>query len=58
MEREKFNFLFEHSPDLKLAYTFREELTSIFELNLTVEEGKDRLIKWYHKVRGNPDLLR
>ena len=53
MEREKLNFLFEHSPDLKLAYTFREELTSIFELNLTVEEGKDRLIKWYHKVRGS-----
>jgi transposase len=53
MEREKLNFLFEHSPDLKLAYTFREELTSIFELNLTVEEGKDRLIKWCNKVRGS-----
>ena len=44
-EREKLNCLFEHSPDLKLAYTFREELTSILERNLTVEEGKDRLIK-------------
>ncbi|MBC8506258.1 MAG: ISL3 family transposase [Chloroflexi bacterium] len=51
MEREKLNLLFEHSPDLKLAYTFREELTSIFELNLTVEEGKNRLIKWCNKVR-------
>jgi len=50
-EREKLNFFFEHSLDLKLAYTFREELTSIFELNLTVEEGKDRLIKWCNKVR-------
>lgn len=53
MEREKLNFLFEHSPDLKLAYTFREELTSILELNLTVEEGKDRLLKWCNKVRGS-----
>lgn len=51
IEREKLNLLFEHAPDLKLAYTFREELTSIFELNLTVDEGKDRLIKWCHKVR-------
>ncbi|MCP4361887.1 MAG: ISL3 family transposase [Chloroflexi bacterium] len=51
IEREKLKLLFEHSPELKLAYTFREELTSIFELNLTVDEGKDRLIKWGHKVR-------
>lgn len=51
IEREKLNFLFEYSPDLKLAYTFREELTSIFELNMTVGEGKDRLIKWRNKVR-------
>jgi transposase len=53
MEREQLNFLFEYSPDLKLAYTFREELTSIFELNLTVVEGKDRLIKWSSKVRSS-----
>lgn len=50
-EREKLNLFFEHSPDLKLAYTFREELTAIFELNLSVEEGKDRIIKWSKKVR-------
>ena len=53
IEREQLNFLFEHSPDLKLAYTFREELTSIFELNLTVDKGKDRLIKWSNKVRSS-----
>lgn len=50
-ERKKLNLLFEFSPDLKLAYTFREELTSIFELNLTVEDGKNRLLKWRDKVR-------
>jgi transposase len=36
---------------LKLAYTFREELTAIFEMNLTVEAGKNRLLKWRDKVR-------
>ena len=49
-EREQLNLFFEHSPDLKLAYTFREELTAIFELNLTVEEGKNRIIQWSKKV--------
>ena len=50
-EREKLKLFFEYSPNLKSAYTFREELTSIFELDLTVEEGKDRLVKWSNKVR-------
>jgi transposase len=49
-ERKKLNLLFDYSPDLKLAYTFREELTSIFEMNLTAEEGKRRLLKWRDKV--------
>jgi len=49
-ERKKLNLLFDYSPHLKLAYTFREELTSIFEMNLTVEEGKRRLLKWRDKV--------
>jgi transposase len=50
VERKKLNLLFAYSPELKLAYSFREELTSIFELNLTVEDGKNRLIKWRDKV--------
>jgi transposase len=49
-ERKKLNLLFEYSPVLKLAYTFREELTAIFERNLTVEDGKNRLLKWQDKV--------
>lgn len=51
VERKKLNLLFAYSPELKLAYSFREELTSIFELNLTVEDGKNRLLKWRDKVR-------
>jgi len=50
-ERKKLNRLFEYSPELKLTYTFREELTAIFELQLTKEEGQERLIKWRDKVR-------
>jgi transposase len=48
--RRKLNLLFEHSPDLKLAYTLREELTAIFEMSLTRAEGKMRLEKWRDKV--------
>ena len=50
-ERKKLRRLFEYTPKLKLAYTFREELTAIFEMQLTVEEAKQRLLKWAAKVR-------
>jgi len=49
-EQEKLDQLFEYSPELKLAYTFREELTSIFELPLTKEEAKQQIIEWKNKV--------
>jgi transposase len=50
-ERQKLRRLFEYSPGLKLAYTFREELTAIFEMRLTQEEARKRLIKWADKIR-------
>jgi transposase len=50
-ERKKLRRLFEFSPELKLAYSFREELNSIFEMLLTKEEGKERLLKWRDKVQ-------
>jgi transposase len=50
-EQKKLERLFEHSPDLKLAYTFREELTSIFEMQLTKEEAKESILAWQDKVR-------
>ena len=50
-ERKKLRRLFEFSPELKLAYSFREELSSIFEMLLTKEEGKERLLKWRDKVQ-------
>jgi transposase len=49
-ERKRLRRLFEYSPKLKLAYTLREELTAIFEMRLTREEAKKRLLKWADKV--------
>jgi transposase len=50
-ERKKLNRLFDYSPELKLAYTLREELTAIFEMQLTKKEAKRRLTKWRDKVK-------
>ena len=52
-ERKKLRRLFTYSPKLKLAYTFREELTAIFELPLTKQDAKIRLLNWADKVRGS-----
>ncbi len=57
-ERKKLRRLFEYSPKLKLAYTFREELTAIFEMQLTKDEAKKRLLKWAESPPQRTDLLR
>ncbi len=49
-EKEKRNRFFEYSPELKLAYNFREDLTTIFEMNLTKEEGKKKLLVWKDNI--------
>ncbi|MCD4739417.1 MAG: ISL3 family transposase [Anaerolineae bacterium] len=49
-ERTRLRLLFEYSPKLKVGYTLREELTSIFDTQLAREEGQKRLIKWRDKV--------
>ena len=50
-EQEKLNRLFRYSPKLKLAYDFREDLTSIFEMQLTKDEAKKSLLEWQNKVQ-------
>jgi len=50
-ERTKLRRLFEYAPELKSAYTFREELTAIFERQLTKDQAIQRLLKWAGKVR-------
>lgn len=49
-EQEKLERIFKLSPNLKLAYDFREELTSIFELPLTKEEAQECILDWQNKV--------
>lgn len=43
--------LFQYSPDLHQAYTLREELTALFNLDLNPIEGQHRLEKWMAKVK-------
>ena len=50
-ERQKLQRLFEYAPDLKQAYTFREELSAIFQMPLTRDEALIRLRRWQEKVR-------
>jgi len=44
------NRLFERSPSLQQAYTLREELTAIFEQNLTKAEATDKIKQWQEQV--------
>ena len=50
-DRQKLRRLFEYAPQLKAAYTLREELTAIFEMPLSAAEARTRLLKWAAKVR-------
>jgi transposase len=49
-ERQALRRLFAHSPTLHQAYTFREELTAIFNQQLSVVEAEHRLEAWIRKV--------
>ena len=45
--------LFEHSPCLKMAYEFCQDLTAIFDTQLSKREGKRQIWKWIQKVRAS-----
>ena len=49
-DQVRLRTLFSHSPTLHQAYTLREELTAIFNLNLSLPEGQRRLQTWAAKV--------
>lgn len=49
-DRLALRALFAHSPALHQAYTFREELTAIFNLDLSPEQAQARLSAWVKKV--------
>lgn len=49
-ERRSLRRLFLHTPALHQAYTFREELTSIFNQDLSIAEAELHLWTWIKKV--------
>jgi transposase len=51
VERAKLRRLFEYAPELKLAYTLREELTALFNRRLSKAQARLRLTAWQEKVR-------
>jgi transposase len=48
--RQRLRRLFQHSPALHQAYTFRQELTAIFNQPLSLPDGRQRLRQWAAKV--------
>ncbi len=49
-DKVRLRSLFHYSPLLHQAYTLREELTAIFNMNLDLATGRRRLEKWSAKV--------
>ena len=49
-DKVRLRRLFQYSPLLHQAYTLREELTAIFNMDLSLTQGRRRLEKWAAKV--------
>ena len=45
--------LFSYAPDLHRAYTYREQLTAIFEQDLSKEEATQEIKKWRRRVKAS-----
>jgi len=52
-EQDLLKRLFVYAPDLKRAYTYREQLTAIFEQELSQEEAKHEIKKWRRRVKAS-----
>jgi transposase len=52
-ERERLALLFECAPDLKRAYDFREELTTIFETDQDKASATAAIKRWMERVRNS-----
>jgi transposase len=49
-DKVRLRSLFQYTPTLHQVYTLREELTAIFNMKLSLAEGRRRLEKWLAKV--------
>lgn len=52
-EADLLDRLFQYSPSLKLAYDFREELTAIFEKELTKAQAIEAIKEWRQDVESS-----
>jgi transposase len=52
-EAELLQRLLSHSPALKQAYRFREQLTAVFEEDLSKEEATQKIQNWRKRVRAS-----
>lgn len=52
-EMRTLKLLFKYSPDLKLAYEFSLDLTSIFDMNLSQGDAKRKIKGWVRRVQNS-----
>jgi transposase len=52
-ERHTLAYVFQHSPSLQRAYTFSQELTAIFDQNLSRRQAQHRIKVWKKRVKDS-----
>lgn len=52
-EQDLLKRVFAYSPELKRAYTYREQLTALFEEDLSKAEAKQKIKNWQKRVRAS-----
>lgn len=50
-ERKILRCFFEHSASAKQAYALREQLTAIFNMNLSKQQAQSKMLCWVQKVK-------
>ena len=50
-EQDTLECLFKHSPSLELAYDFSNDLTDIFEENISKSKAKRKINRWKNRVK-------
>jgi transposase len=50
-ERKTLRSFFKHSPTAKQAYDFREQLTAIFDMNLSKKQAQAKIRHWIQQVQ-------
>lgn len=51
--RKTLRRFFQHSASAKQAYEFREQLTAIFDMNLSRKQAQSKILAWSQQVRNS-----